>query len=67
MAMTEPDLAFISRQLERVLLELRHMRNEMRLLRDQVQIQGGAIERLDDTIRMDVLERLRQLENRASE
>jgi hypothetical protein len=63
--MTEPDLAFISRQLERVLLELRHVRNEMRLLRDQVQIQGGAIERLDDTIRMDVLERLRQLENRA--
>jgi hypothetical protein len=44
--MTEPDLAFIARQLERVLLELRHVRNEMRLVRGQVQIQLDVLERL---------------------
>ena len=44
--------------------ELSGIRTELTLHRDQIRIQGTAIARLNDTITMDVLERLRALETR---
>jgi hypothetical protein len=67
----EITLVFIARQLERVLaeqrgmrLDLRSLRDEFGLLREQVRIQGTTIARLDDTLTMNVLDRLQALEDR---
>jgi len=42
--------------------ELSGIRTELTLHREQIRIQGTAIARLNDTITMDVLDRLRTLE-----
>jgi hypothetical protein len=60
--MTEADLGFIARQLERLLTQGREARTEMRLLRGEMQIVRSSLSRLEDTIAMDVLDRLRALE-----
>lgn len=70
--MPDPDLNFIARQLERVLVELRTLssdvrslqsvRDEVRLLREEVRIARSSLARIEDTIAMDVLDRLRVLE-----
>jgi hypothetical protein len=70
--MPDVTLEFIARQLERVLAEQRDMRtqlavlpnlrDEIGLLREQVRIQGNAINRLTDTLSFNVLDRLRKLE-----
>ena len=44
--------------------ELSGIRNELTLHREQLRIQGTAIARLNDTITMDILDRLRTLETR---
>jgi hypothetical protein len=79
--MTEVSLEFIAQQIERVLAEQRHMRNqiagihdqltmlpgirdELTLQREQLRIHSSAIARLNDTITMDILDRLRTLETR---
>jgi hypothetical protein len=67
----EITLAFIARQLERMLteqrgmrLDLRSLRDELGLLREQVRIQATTLARLDDTITMNVLDRLQVLEEK---
>lgn len=74
--MAEPDFNLILRQYERILVELRTIRDEQRgmrldlrslrdefgLLREQVRIQGAGITRLEDTMTMNVLERIQKLE-----
>jgi hypothetical protein len=73
----EITLEFIARQLDRVLSEQRGLRLDLRLLRDdlhslrdefgllreQVRIQGTRIARLDETLTMNVLDRLQALED----
>jgi hypothetical protein len=59
-----PELDFIARQLERVLTEQREMRTEMRLMRGEMQIVRSTLNRLEDIITMDVLDRLRALETK---
>jgi uncharacterized membrane-anchored protein YhcB (DUF1043 family) len=68
---TEVSLEFIAQQLERVLAEQRLMRNqlaglhdELSLQREQLRMHGSAIARLNDTVTMDILDRLRTLETR---
>ena len=74
--MPDVSLDFIARQLGHVLaeqrgirdelrgvrLDLRSLREEFSLLREQVRLHGDAIKRLDDTITMNVLDRLQILE-----
>jgi predicted nuclease with TOPRIM domain len=74
-SMTEPDLAFIARLVERVLSdgreireELRQIREELRglrqdfgLLREELRLLSDRVGRLEDTVRHDVLERIRRL------
>jgi hypothetical protein len=77
--MADPDLAFISRQIERVLNEQRSMREqlsvlstireeqnlmrgEIQLLREQIRVMHSQLARMNDTITMDVMERLSRLE-----
>jgi len=64
--MTEVSLEFIAQQLERVLAEQRIIRNqlarELTLQREQLRNQGSTIARLNDTVTMDILDRLRTLE-----
>jgi hypothetical protein len=67
--MADISLEFIAQKLDQVLIEqrrtrddLRFLRQEFSLMREQVRIQGGELARLSDTIAMDVLERLRKLE-----
>jgi hypothetical protein len=67
--MADISLEFIAQKLDQVLIEqrrtrddLRYLRQEFSLMREQVRIQGGELVRLSDTIAMDVLERLRKLE-----
>jgi len=71
--MTEVSLEFIAQQIERVLTEQRLMRNqlanvhdELALQREQLRMHGSAIARLNDTITMDILDRLRTLETRGA-
>jgi uncharacterized membrane-anchored protein YhcB (DUF1043 family) len=71
--MTEVSLEFIAQQLERVLAEQRLMRNqlagvhdELTLQREQLRMHGSAIARLNDTVTMDILDRLRTLEKRGA-
>jgi hypothetical protein len=73
----EITLPFIARQLERMLTEQRGMRLDLRslrddlhslrdefgLLREQVRIQATTLARLNDTITMNVLDRLQALED----
>ena len=44
---------------------LSSIRDELTLQREQIRIQGSAIARLNDTITMDILDRLRTLETRS--
>jgi len=44
--------------------ELSGIRNELTLQREQIRILGTAIARLNDTVTMDILDRLRALEAR---
>lgn len=74
--MPDVDLTFLAEQMARMLseqravrdelrglrLDLRSVRDELGLLREQVRIEGAAVARLDDTISMNVLDRLRRLE-----
>jgi hypothetical protein len=46
--------------------ELSGIRNELTLHREQLRIQGTAIGRLNDTVTMDILDRLRTLETGAA-
>jgi hypothetical protein len=69
--MAEITLDFLGQQMARVLagqremrLDLRSLRDEFGLLREQVRIQAATIARLDDTITMNVLDRLQALEDR---
>jgi hypothetical protein len=69
--MVEITLDFLGQQIARVLagqremrLDLRSLRDEFGLLREQVRIQAATIARLDDTLTMNVLDRLRALEDR---
>jgi hypothetical protein len=80
MNVPEVNLEFIAHQLDRVLTEQRHMRNqlagihdqltvlpsirdELTLQREQLRMHGSAIARLNDTVTMDILDRLRTLES----
>jgi hypothetical protein len=56
-------LAFIGRQLERVLAEQRDARLEQRFIREELRNIAASLARLEDTIAMDVLERIRKLES----
>ena len=58
----EITLAFIARQLERVLAEQRDARTEQRFIREELRAMASTLARLEDTISMDVLERIRKLE-----
>jgi hypothetical protein len=72
--MPEIDLNFIARQMANILTELRSVRDEVRalrfmreeisLLREETRIATAMIRRLDDTISMNVLDRLQALENK---
>lgn len=62
--MTDIDLNFISRQLERVLAGQRDLRSDMQLLREEVRLIRNQLARIEDTVFMDVLDRLRMLETR---
>jgi hypothetical protein len=56
-------LAFIGRQLERVLAEQRDARLEQRFIREELRNIGLSLARLEDSIALDVLERIRKLES----
>lgn len=60
--MSEPDLTFISQQIERVLVGQRDIRNEMQIIRGEIQNMRSALYRIDDAISNDILTRLRALE-----
>lgn len=62
--MIDIDLNFISKQLERVLAEQRYFRTDVQLLREEVRLVRGQLARIEDTISMDILDRLRTLEAR---
>jgi hypothetical protein len=49
--MAEIDLAFLGRQLDRVLDEQRLTRGELQLMREQLRIQSTTLARLEDTMR----------------
>ena len=57
-----PDFTLWGHNIDRLLAEMRMLRNDFSLLREQVHLQGGEIARLADTVRMDVLDRLQKLE-----
>jgi prefoldin subunit 5 len=60
-----PDLDTIASQLDRILAELRVLRDEVRVLRsmrDEVRSTRNTLARMEDSITMDVLDRLRALE-----
>lgn len=59
---TEITLEFIARQLERVLAEQRDGGTEQRFIREELRSMATTLARLEDTITMDVLERIRKLE-----
>jgi DNA-binding Xre family transcriptional regulator len=63
---TEVSLEFIAQQIERLLAEQRITQNqlarELTLQREQLRMHGSAIARLNDTITMNILDRLRTLE-----
>ena len=63
--MTEVSLEFIAQQIERVLAEQRQQRKDMHFLREEVRLMRGQIARIEDTITMDILDRLRALETRS--
>jgi hypothetical protein len=56
-------LAFIGRQLERVLAEQRDARLEQRFIREELRSMVLSLARLEDTIALDVLDRIRKLES----
>jgi hypothetical protein len=56
-------LAFIGRQLERVLAEQRDARLEQRFVREELRSIGLSLSRLEDSVALDVLERIRKLES----
>lgn len=60
----EITLAFISRQLERLLSEQRDTRTEQRFIREELRSMAVTLARLEDTIAMDILDRVRKLEQR---
>jgi hypothetical protein len=67
--MAEPDLNFIARQLANLIGDVRSLREELStdrlllgLMREEVRIATSMIRRLDDTIRMNVMDRLQALE-----
>jgi len=62
--MAEIDLTFISKQLERVQDELRYLRTDVQLLREESRLTRGQLSRLEDTITMDIMDRIRALETR---
>jgi hypothetical protein len=55
-------LDLIGRQLERVLAALRDARLEQRFVREELRNMAASLARLEDTIAMDMLERIRKLE-----
>ena len=63
-SMAEIDLTFISKQLERVQDELRYLRTDVQLLREESRLTRGQLSRLEDTITMDIMDRIRALETR---
>jgi hypothetical protein len=72
MIMAEPDLNFIARQLANLIGDVRSLREELStdrlllgLMREEVRIATSMIRRLDDTIRMNVMDRLQALEAQA--
>jgi prefoldin subunit 5 len=62
--MTEVDLNFLARQLERLQTDMQHLRRDMHFLREEVRLSRGQIARIEDAITMDILDRLRALETR---
>lgn len=60
--MTEVSLEFIAHQLEQVLSEQRQQRKDVHFLREEVRVMRGQIARIEDSITMDILDRLRALE-----
>jgi hypothetical protein len=48
--MAEIELAFLARQLDRVLDEQRLTRGELQLMREQLRIQATTLARLEDTL-----------------
>jgi hypothetical protein len=56
-------LAFIGRQLERVLAEQRDARLEQRFVREELRSIGLSLSRLEDSVALDVLDRIRKLES----
>jgi len=75
--MPEIDLTFIARQLANVINELRAVRDEVRalrsirdeigLLREEIRITTAEVRRLNDTVSMNVMDRLQALEARKME
>jgi hypothetical protein len=61
--MTEPDLAFIARQIERVLSEQREIRQDLSLLREELRVLSSRVGRMADTVHHDMLDRIRRLED----
>ena len=60
--MPEVTNEFLARQLERVLSEQRDQRTEQRFIREELRMIQVTLARLEDTISMDLLERIRKLE-----
>lgn len=62
--MAEITNEFIARQIERVLTEQRDARTEQRFIREELRSLAASLARLEDTISMDLLDRIRKLEER---
>lgn len=75
--MADIDLNFLAAQQRAILDQLRVLpsirdelallRGEFQMLREQVRIQGTGIDRINDTLLNNVLDRIRRLENNAAD
>lgn len=60
--MTDIDLSSISKQLDRLFTEQRYLHTDVQLLREEIGVVREQLSRIEYTITIDLLERLRALE-----
>ena len=62
--MTEYTLEWIGQHIVQLQADIRSLRDDIHLLRGEVHLARGDVARIQDTISMDIIERIRALEDR---